>query len=81
MSHQLKLYYYSGCIYCDKVFQYMDEHKIVIDSVDMMEDVSEMEVLTQIGGKAQAPCLVIDGKPLYESDDIIQWLGENIVNG
>jgi glutaredoxin len=29
--------------------------------------------LINIGGKPQVPCLVIDGKAIYESDDIIQW--------
>lgn len=31
----------------------------------------------KIGGKTQVPCLVIDGKPLYESLDIIEWLKTN----
>ena len=30
--------------------------------------------LVRIGGKKQVPCLVINGKPLYESDDIIAYL-------
>lgn len=29
--------------------------------------------LIDIGGKPQVPCLVIDDKAIYESDDIIQW--------
>ena len=33
--------------------------------------------LLEIGGKTQVPCLVIDGKALYESDDIINWLEQN----
>ena len=33
--------------------------------------------LIQVGGKQQVPCLFIDGKPLYESLDIIRWLEEN----
>ena len=34
--------------------------------------------LVELGGKAQVPCLVIDGEPMYESDDIIAWLAENV---
>jgi glutaredoxin len=33
--------------------------------------------LVTVGGMDQYPCLFIDGKPLYESDDIIAWLGAN----
>lgn len=29
------------------------------------------------GGKHQVPCLFIDGKPLYESSDIIAWFEQN----
>ncbi|MDR2716000.1 MAG: glutathione S-transferase N-terminal domain-containing protein, partial [Coriobacteriaceae bacterium] len=32
--------------------------------------------LIKIGGKKQIPCLVIEGKALYESDDIIAYLGD-----
>jgi len=37
------------------------------------EDTGAKEELIRIGGKGQVPCLVIDGKALYESDDIIEW--------
>ena len=30
--------------------------------------------LVRVGGKHQVPCLFIDGDPMYESLDIIDWL-------
>ena len=33
--------------------------------------------LIKIGGKGQVPCLVNDGKALYESTDIIEWFKKN----
>ncbi len=33
-----------------------------------------MNDLVRVGGKKQVPCLVVGGKPLYESDDIIAYL-------
>lgn len=43
-----------------------------------MKDISAVadfrQELIKGGGKLQVPCLFIDGKVLYESDDIIQWL-------
>ena len=30
--------------------------------------------LIKDGGKMQVPCLFIDGRPMYESDDIAKWL-------
>ncbi|WP_373454247.1 glutathione S-transferase N-terminal domain-containing protein [Halanaerobium congolense] len=29
--------------------------------------------------KRQVPCLFIDGEPLYESSDIINWLKSNLI--
>ncbi len=44
---------------------------------DTMKDPAARAELAKIGGKTQVPCLVIDGKPLYESLDIIEWLKTN----
>jgi len=46
-----------------------------------MADISyeqEAEELISVGGKQQVPCLVIDGKAMYESDDIIEWMKSNL---
>lgn len=44
--------------------------------VDIKEG-NNNEDLIKRGGKDQVPCLFIDGKPLYESDDIIKYFKEN----
>ena len=36
--------------------------------------------LLSIGWLDQVPMLLVNGKPLYESDDIIKFLKDNIVN-
>ena len=40
---------------------------------DTVADPSAREELVRVGGKAQVPCLFIDGEPLYESADIIAY--------
>lgn len=40
-------------------------------------DSEAARTLVSVGGKQQVPCLFIDGKPLYESSDIIAWLDAN----
>ncbi len=47
---------------------------------DIHQDPSAREELIKIGGKSQVPCLIIDGKTLYESWDIIEWLKKNFEN-
>lgn len=74
---ELFLYYKSTCPYCHKVLQFMEQENISIPIKDISANSENRQKLVEIGGKQQVPCLVIDGKALYESDAIIQWLEEN----
>lgn len=69
----LTLYYKPTCPYCQKVLAYMAEQDIACEMRDTLEPGVRDELIA-IGGKGQVPCLIIDGKPLYESDDIIAYL-------
>jgi len=71
----LVLYYQSYCPYCRKVMRYMEKNGIELQMRNIMEDRDAYETLVRVGGMNQVPCLFIDGKPLYESDDIIEYLG------
>jgi glutaredoxin len=75
----LKLYYMKGCPFCKKVIQFMDRNNIKIEMVDIEADPKNQEELIRLGGKDQVPMLLIDGKALYESSDIIQWFKDNYV--
>ena len=72
-SYQLVLYTNPNCPYCKKVTEYLESQgrKIPIKNT---QDRSVRNELISIGGKGQVPCLVINGKALYESDAIIDWL-------
>lgn len=73
----LTLYHFEGCPYCARVRSYMADHNISIPLKDIHAKPAYGDELIKIGGKKQAPCLVIDGKALYESLDIIEWLKKN----
>ena len=73
----LVLYHKPSCPFCAKVREYMKSESIDIPLKDISASSEDREELINIGGKQQVPCLVIDGKALYESDDIINWLKEN----
>ena len=74
MTHELELFMKPTCPYCIKVMNFMSENNITIPLRDIVADESAAETLVTVGGKRQVPCLFIDGKPLYESGDIIEWL-------
>ncbi len=69
----LVLYYSPTCPYCTKVLAYMQNQDIACEMKNTMEPGVKDELIS-IGGKGQVPCLVISGSPMYESNDIIQYL-------
>ena len=77
MTHELELFMKPTCPYCIKVMNFMSENNITIPLRDIVADESAAETLVTVGGKRQVPCIFIDGKPLYESGDIIEWLRDN----
>jgi len=74
---QLTLFYRPMCPYCQKVLTFIDANNISMELKDVSGNPENHQELMTIGGKTQVPCLSIDGKALYESGDIIQWLNEN----
>ena len=75
----LTLYYRPFCPFCRKVLDFMEQNKIEVPLKNVSEGTEVRDELFSIGGKSQVPCLLIDGKALYESDAIIDWLGKNYV--
>jgi glutaredoxin len=77
---KLELYQFSSCPYCQKVLRYLDQQGLQskVKLYDTLQDEAANERLLELTGDDQVPCLVIDGKPLLESDDIVAWLKENL---
>lgn len=79
MSSTYELFIMPSCPYCQKVLRFMEAHGIELPLRDISIDPAAREHLTEVGGKAQVPCLFIDGAPMYESDDIIAHLRRHAV--
>ncbi len=77
----LKLYVSDTCGFCRRVKQYIDEvGRTDVEYVNISQSQEAADELVRVGGKMQVPCLFIDGNPMYESLDIIQWLKDNPQN-
>ncbi|MCI1665211.1 MAG: glutathione S-transferase N-terminal domain-containing protein [Atopobiaceae bacterium] len=74
-KESLELYFMPTCPFCRKVLAFVDANGIDLVRHDITADAAAAERLVAVGGKRQVPCLFHDGKPLYESDDIIDYLG------
>lgn len=74
----LALYYKPECPFCQKVLGFLNENNIEIEQRNIHEGDNEKD-LKDLGGKAQVPGLLKDGKILYESSDIINYFKENLL--
>ncbi len=75
---ELKLYYREGCPYCKKVVKFLEKNPSL--KVEMMNvaDEKNFKDLVEIGGMDQVPMMTIDGKPMYESGDIVKFLKKQL---
>ena len=72
---KLELYKFDSCPDCVRVFDYIRKSgRTDIEMRDIMKNEADYKRLLEVGGMDQVPCLFIDGKPMYESLDIIDWL-------
>ncbi len=74
---KITLYHFESCPYCRRVRDFIAAQGLNVPMKDTHKDPTAKDELLKIGGKTQVPCLVIDGKALYESLDIIEWLRKN----
>ena len=73
----LVLYYRPGCPYVRRVLNALKSMGKTIPMKNIQADPEAYRELVAVGGKAQVPCLFINGRPMYESAAIIKWLREN----
>ena len=73
-DRDLLLYGYDACPFCRKVYRAVDRLELDVPRADTRLDPDAAASLRELTGGSQVPCLVIDGAPLLESDDIVAWL-------
>jgi glutaredoxin 3 len=60
------LYLKSGCPWCAEVEEYLQEHDIAYDKVDVRVDGAAMEEMKQLSGQAKAPTMRWDEEILAD---------------
>ncbi len=74
VAHALTLYQYAACPYCQRVLRALPRLGVDVELKDTRNEPSARRELLDLTGRTQVPCLVIDGKPMFESADILAWL-------
>ncbi len=76
-ASKIILYHKPNCPYCKKVISYLEKIHKTIPMVDLQKHPEKKSDLIRIGGKMQVPCLIIQGKAMYESEQILKWIKEH----
>lgn len=73
---ELKLYHKWMCPYSAKVRDFIEERQLTdqVQYIDRDENAENKQSLKDLTGKTQVPCLLIDGKPMLESEEIVNFL-------
>lgn len=74
----LELYYFDSCPYCQRVLNVINDLNIKVEYKDIHDNLNDMQKLLYITGRKTVPCLFIDGTPMHESLDIMNWLKSNV---
>lgn len=69
------IYKIEGCPYCNRVISFLKTKNLEYRLLDISEK-NFLQELVSIGGKEQVPFMIDtdNGKKMYESDDIIEYL-------
>lgn len=76
---KLELYFYEQCPFCQIVLRQIQALNLQ-DSIEFKNTLTDSDAgkfHLQTTGRSTVPCLYIDGKPMFESRDISDWLKQN----
>jgi glutaredoxin len=77
---KIEFYHLQDCPFSSKVRHFITKRKLnsFIEYHDVKNENNARKLL-ELTGDEQVPCLVVDGTPILESDDIIKWLDDHLV--
>lgn len=73
---KLILYHFENCPYCHRVEDAIKRLNLhdKIEKRDILKEPKFKDELVSLTGIKQVPCLLVDGKPMLESLDIVKFL-------
>ncbi|MBA3651430.1 MAG: glutaredoxin family protein [Chthoniobacterales bacterium] len=73
------LYIKRGCPYCKAASNYLDQHQVAYEEVEVRSDPAQMQKLQEISGQSKTPTLVWDGDVLanFGTEELEPFLREH----
>ncbi|MEO7725191.1 MAG: glutaredoxin family protein [Chthoniobacterales bacterium] len=74
------LYIKRGCPYCKAASNYLDQHKVTYEAVEVRSDPAQMQKLQEISGQSKTPTLVWNGDVLanFGTEDLEPFLRKHV---
>jgi len=75
--YKTELFYFPECPFCQMVVNGLQTLNLNIPMRNIREVKDALDKLISDTGRQTVPCLYIDGKPMHESQEILEWLKNN----
>jgi len=72
----VKIYYTPSCAYCFTLKEFLKEHNVEFEEIDVSKDKEAMEEMVKKSGKLEVPVVEIDGEivPGFDKEKIVKLL-------
>jgi glutaredoxin len=74
----VRLFVKPFCGWCEEAIDWLDEHGIAYESLDVVRDPKANREMVELTGQTLAPCIEVDGEVLadFGTDQLERWLAE-----
>ena len=76
MSQQVKVYSTPTCPWCKKAKQFLDDHKVSFQSIDVASDKAGRDEMVTKSGQLAVPVIEVDGEISVGFDE--NWLKQKL---
>ncbi len=76
MAHQVKVYSTPTCPWCKRTKQFLDENKVLYQSLDVAADKAARDEMVAKTGQLSVPVIDVDGELSVGFDE--KWLKEKL---
>ena len=71
----IRLFVKSGCPWCDEAMEWLDQHGIRYELLDVLRNAAARQEMLDLTGQTKAPSIDVDGHILadFGADELAEW--------
>lgn len=71
----IRLFIKPGCPWCDEAIEWLDDHEITYERLDVVRDAAARHEMLDLTGQSKAPCIDVDGHILadFGASELEAW--------